>query len=144
MITFARLNALMTAMAHTSAASWSSSIVLGGVRPDLVGDTTAVGDPGALLGQLQGSTLGVGEHRGLAPRRDQVQARRGLPGVRRVLGVHVEAETTAIDLAGANPHQFLRRGRQGRVIDDRACRRDVLDGFEPDRVVEEVQASIHV
>ncbi len=138
------LNALMTAMAHTERGELVLVIVLGGVRPDLVGDTTGpVGNARALLGQLQGSTLGVGEHRGLAPRRDQVQARRGLPGVGRVLRVHVEAETTAIDLAGAHPHQFSRRGRQGRVIDDLACRHDVLYGFEPDRVVEEVQASIH-
>jgi hypothetical protein len=39
-------------------------VVLGGVRPGLVGDTTGrVGDAGALLRQLQGSALGVGEPR---------------------------------------------------------------------------------
>jgi len=43
-------------------------VVLGGVRPSLVGDTTgSVGNASALFGQLQGSALGVGEHRGLAP-----------------------------------------------------------------------------
>src|SRR6266540_3236850 len=48
-------------------------VVLGGVRPGLVGGTTGrVGDAGALLGQLQGGALGVGEHRGLTRRRGPV------------------------------------------------------------------------
>ena len=59
-------------------------VVLGGVRPGLVGDTTGgVGDAGALLGQLQRGALGVGEDRGLAPGRDQVEALLGLPRVQR-------------------------------------------------------------
>src|SRR6266540_3227443 len=86
-------------------------VVLGGVRPGLVGGTTGrVGDAGALLGQLQGGALGVGEHRGLPPGRDQVEAGGGLSGVRGVLGVHVGAEAAAIDLTGAERHQVLRRG----------------------------------
>src|SRR6266511_2269520 len=84
---------------------------VGGVRPGLVGGTTGrVGDAGALLGQLQGGALGVGEHRGLPPGRDQVEAGGGLSGVRGVLGVHVGAEAAAIDLTGAERHQVLRRG----------------------------------
>jgi hypothetical protein len=36
-------------------------VVLGRVRPGLVGDTTGgVGDAGALLGQFQGGPLGLG------------------------------------------------------------------------------------
>jgi predicted SnoaL-like aldol condensation-catalyzing enzyme len=93
-------------------------VVLGGVRPGLVGDATGrVGDAGALLGQFQGGALGVGEDLGLPPGRDQVEAHRGLPGVRGVLGVHVGAEAAAVDLAGAELHQLLRRGRQRRVRD---------------------------
>jgi hypothetical protein len=35
-------------------------VMLGGIRPDLVGDATGrVGDAGALLRQLQGSALGI-------------------------------------------------------------------------------------
>ena len=43
-----------------------------------------VGDGGALLGQFQGGSLGLGEDRGLPPGRDQVEAHRGFPGARGV------------------------------------------------------------
>jgi DNA-binding CsgD family transcriptional regulator len=43
-------------------------LVLGGIRPGLVRDPTGrVGDAGALLRQLQGGALDIGEHRGLPP-----------------------------------------------------------------------------
>src|SRR5213078_2989405 len=67
-------------------------VVLGGVGPGLVGDTTGGGgDAGALFGQLECGALGVGEHGGFSPGRDQVEARRGFSGVRGVFGVHVGA-----------------------------------------------------
>ena len=45
-------------------------IVLGRVRPGLVGDTAGgVGDAGALLGELERSPLGVGEDLRVPPRR---------------------------------------------------------------------------
>jgi hypothetical protein len=119
-------------------------VVLDGIRPHLVGHAACgVGDAGALLRQLKGSALRFGEHRGLSPGRDQVEARRGLPGVRGVLGVHVGAETAAIDLAGAQRYQLPRRGRQRRARDRPARRGDVLQDLACGRVVEEVQASVH-
>jgi hypothetical protein len=37
-------------------------VVLGGIRPGLVGDTAGgIGDAGALLGEFQGGPLGLGE-----------------------------------------------------------------------------------
>ncbi len=59
--------------------------MLGGVRPGLVGDAAGgVGDAGALLGELQGRPLGIGEDYRLPPYRDQVEPDRAFP---RVLGV---------------------------------------------------------
>jgi hypothetical protein len=63
--------------------------------------------------------------------------------VRGVLGVHVDAETAAIDLAGADLHQLLRRDRQRRVSEHLARRDDVPAEPSCDRVAEEIQASIH-
>jgi hypothetical protein len=49
-------------------------VVLGRVRPGIIGHTAGgVGDAGALLGELQRGTLGLGEDFRLPPRRDQVQ-----------------------------------------------------------------------
>ena len=73
------LKTLITAMAHTERGELVLVVVVGGIGADLVGHTSAVGDAGALLGQRQGGTLGVGEHGGLEPRRDQVQARSRSP-----------------------------------------------------------------
>ena len=55
-------------------------VVLGGVRPGLVGDAAGgVGDAGALLGQFQGGSFGLGEDRGLPSGRDQVEPHLGFP-----------------------------------------------------------------
>jgi RNA polymerase sigma-70 factor (ECF subfamily) len=119
-------------------------VVLGGVRPGLVRDPAGrVSDAGGLLRQLQGRALGVGEHRGLSPGRDQVEAHRGLPGVRGVFGVHVGAEAAAVDLTGAEPHQLPCRGRQRRVRHHLVRRDDVPQGLGCERAVEEVQAGFH-
>ena len=81
MMTFSRLKALMRAIRAHQGGELVLVVVLGGVRPGLVGDATGgIGDAGALLGQLQRGALGVGEDLGLAPGRDQVEAHRGLPG----------------------------------------------------------------
>jgi len=49
-------------------------VLLGGVRPGLVGDAAGgVGDAGALLGELQRGPLGLGEDCRLPPYRDQVE-----------------------------------------------------------------------
>jgi hypothetical protein len=55
-------------------------VVLGGVRPGLVGDAAGgVGDAGALLGEFQGRPLGIGEDCRLLPYRDQLESRRASP-----------------------------------------------------------------
>jgi hypothetical protein len=119
-------------------------VVLGGMGPGLVGDAAGgVGEAGALLRQLQSGSLGVGEHRGLTPGRDEVEARRGLAGVSGVLGVHVGAEAAAVDLAGPDLHQLLRRGRQRRVGDDLSGRDDVPRELAGERDSEQIQASSH-
>jgi hypothetical protein len=119
-------------------------VVLDGVRPGLVRDAAGrVGDAGALLRKLQRSALGIGEDCGLSPGRDQVEAHRGLPGAYGFLGVHVDAESAAVDLAGADLHQFLRRGGQRRACDRLARRVDVLEELGCGRAAEEVETSIH-
>ena len=53
--------------------------MLGRVGPGLVGDAAGrVGDAGALLGELQGGPLGLGEDRRLPPGGDQVDPDRAL------------------------------------------------------------------
>src|ERR1700722_2976224 len=89
-------------------------VVLDRVGPGLVGDTAGpVRDAGALLGELERGPLGVGEDVRVPPRRHQVEPHRGLPGVLGVLGVHVDADRAAVDLAGPGQHQVLGRERQG-------------------------------
>nr|BFE77755.1 hypothetical protein GCM10020093_003560 [Planobispora longispora] len=119
-------------------------VVLGGVRPGLVGDPAGrVRDPGALLGQLQRGALGLGEDRGLPPGRDQAEAHRRLTGGEGVLGVHVGAETAPVDLARAELHQLLRRGRQRRFRQRLVRGDEVLQELACGRAGEEVQAGIH-
>ena len=118
--------------------------MLGRVRPGLVGDASGgIGDASALLGQLEGGALGLGEDSRLAPCRDQVQPQRGFPGLLGVLGVHVDADGAAVDLAGPDLHQRLRCGRQRRVLQDPARRVDVLDELLRNGGVGVVQTSIH-
>src|SRR5215213_7746659 len=90
-------------------------IMLGGVGPNLVGDTArSVGETGALLCQLQGCALRLGEHLRLTPGSDEIEPRRGLSGQCGLFGVHVETPGAAIDLARTDLHQFLRRRGQRR------------------------------
>jgi len=101
--------------------------VLGGVRPSLVGDASGrVGDASALLSEFQGGALGFGEDRRLPPGRHQTEPNLAFPGVCDLLGVHVGAEATAVDLAGSKLDQLLRRGRQGRLGYNPSCEDDVL------------------
>ena len=55
-------------------------VVLGRIGPRFVGDPAGgVGDPGALLGELQRGPLGLGEDGRLPPRRHQVEPHRVSP-----------------------------------------------------------------
>jgi hypothetical protein len=77
-------------------------VVLGGVRPGLVGDAAGgVGDAGALLGELQGGLLGVGEDGRLPPYRDQVEPDRGFPAC--------AASLVCASVQGAQPLIWLAR-----------------------------------
>jgi hypothetical protein len=119
-------------------------VVLGRVRPGLIADAArGVSDAGALLGELQGGPLGLGEDRRLPPRRDQVQPHPALPGVLGVLGVHVGAGGAAVDLAGPDLNEFLRHRRQRRLGHDPARRVDVLAELRQDRAVAVVKTSVH-
>ena len=119
-------------------------VVLGRARPGVVGHAAGrVGDPGALLGEFQGGPLGLGEHRGLPPGRDQVEPELAFPGGQRVLGVHVGAHAAAVDLAGPQLHQFLRGRWQGRVGQDRARRVEVLGELRRDGVIEVAEPGFH-
>src|SRR6185437_5745893 len=118
-------------------------VVLDGVVPGVVTDAVAVGDAGALLGQLERGPLGLGEDLGLAPGGDQVEPLLGLPGVQGVLGVHVEAAGAAVDLAGPNLDQLLGGGGQGRGRHRPAGGVDVLGELGRHRVAVEVQAGFH-
>src|SRR6266581_8344555 len=72
-------------------------VMLGGVRPGLVGDAAGgVGDAGALLGELQGRPFGIGEDCRLPPYRDQVEPDRAFPRVSGVLGMRVGAGGAAV------------------------------------------------
>jgi hypothetical protein len=56
--------------------------VLGGLRPSLIGHAASgVGDPSALLRELEGGTLGFGEAGCLPPGCDQVDASLAVAGV---------------------------------------------------------------
>src|SRR5262245_26450519 len=119
-------------------------VVLGRVRPGLVGDTAGgVGDAGALLGELQGGPLGFGEDLRVPPGRHQVEPHPAFPRVLGVLGVHVGADRAAVDLTGPDLHQLLCRGRQRRAGDDRAGGCDVLGELRRDRVAVGVQTGVH-
>ncbi len=119
-------------------------VVLGGIGPRVVGDAAArVGEAGALLGQLQRGPFGLGEDRGLAPGRDQVEPHRGLPGARGFLGVHVDAVGAAVDLAGADLHEFLGRGGQRRAREHLARRVEVLEELGSGVAAEEAETSFH-
>src|SRR5690606_8074111 len=118
-------------------------VVPGGVRPDRVGDPAGpVGEAGALLGQLQGRALSLGEDRGLPPDGHQVQPLVALPGRDGVLGVHVRAEAAAVDLAGPDLHQLLGGHRQPRIGQGPARRVDVLQYLGREGVAEEVDTGI--
>src|SRR5712692_1072048 len=119
-------------------------VVLGGVRPGLIGDAGGgIGDAGALLGELQGGPFGLSEDRCLPPCRDQVEPQLAFPGVCGVLGVHVGAVGAAVDLTGPDLHQLLRRGRQGRTRHDRTRGVDVLRELGRNAVAVVVEPGIH-
>ena len=143
-MTFSRLYVLIRAISATSAPSSSSSKCCARLRPGLVGDPAGcVGDPGALLGELQGGALGFGEDRRLPPRRHQVEPELALPGVCRVLRVHVGAHGAAVDLAGPELDELLGRHRQGRLAENPACGIDVVGELRDDCVLEEIEAGVH-
>src|SRR5579871_2972890 len=77
-------------------------IVPGRLVPDLVGDRVRpVAKSGYGLGERQRGALGIGEVGGVAPRRHGEEPFIGLAGILEVAGVHVDAYTAAVDLAGA-------------------------------------------
>ena len=78
-----------------------------------VANTSAIGNSGSLFGEFEGGPLGFGEHRRLSPSGDQVDSHRAFPGMLGVLGVHVQADAAAIDLAGSDLDQLL--GAVGKV-----------------------------
>jgi hypothetical protein len=90
-------------------------VVLGRVGPGFVGDAAAIGQPGALLGELESSPLGLGEDRRLSPGGDQVESHRAFPAMLGVLGVHIQAAGAAVDLTGSDLDQLLSRSWQGRA-----------------------------
>ena len=107
-------------------------VVLAHLRPGVVGyAVVGVGEPGALLGERQRGLLGLGEHGGLAPRGDQVEPYRGFTGRRGLLGVHVDAPTAAVDLAGAQRHQFLGGLWQRRLVDHQVALANRLANLAP-------------
>jgi hypothetical protein len=63
--------------------------------------------------------------------------------VQGVLGVHVGAEAAAVDLAGPEPHQFLRRGRQGGIMQNGCRRVDVLDELHRQGAAEVIETGVH-
>src|SRR5882757_1872427 len=118
--------------------------MLGRVRPDLVSDTTgSIGEPGALLGELQGGPFGLGEYGRFAPGRDQVEPYRALPRLRRVLEVGVQTGPAAVDLAGPDLHQRPRRRRQRRLTHGSTGRDEVLQKLRGSRIAVVVDAGVH-
>src|SRR5208282_2082486 len=65
------------------------------------------------------------------------------PRVQGVLDVHVGAEAAAVDLAGPELHQLLRRGRQGRIMHNGPRRVDVLDELQRQGAAEVIETGFH-
>ena len=69
----------------------------GRVLPNLVADPARrIGDPCALLGDLQRHPFGLGKDGRLPPHRDQVEPLLGFPGRGRVLCVYIGTKRAAI------------------------------------------------
>jgi len=111
--------------------------VRGGCGPDVVGNGVgAVGDPGDRLGQGQCGALGVVEPGRVAPGCDGEQPLVGLALLAQVAGVHVDAHTAPVDLAGPQVYQFQRPVRDAVVLGGAAERDQGLHrrGQHHDRV----------
>jgi hypothetical protein len=66
----------------------------------------------ARRGRVGRGALVIGEDGGFPPRRDQVQPHGALAGSGGFLGMHVDADGAAVDLAHRQRHQLPRRDRQ--------------------------------
>ncbi len=87
--------------------------MLGGLVPDRIRHRVlAIGKARDGFGQRQRGALGVGEIGRVAPGRDGEQALVGLAQLAGDLRMHVDTDAAAIDLAGAQVHQFQELFRQ--------------------------------
>ncbi len=81
--------------------------------PDRIGHRIgAVIEPGDRLGECQRRALGVGEKRRMPPSGDGENAVVGLARLFQLQRMHVNARATAVNLAGAEMHEFARDERQ--------------------------------
>lgn len=117
-------------------------VVLAHLAPGLVGHTV-VAEPGAFLGECQRGPLGLGEHGAVPPGGDQVEPERGFTGGRRLLGVGVDAETAAVDLADPQLNQFPQSLRQRRPFQGQRGAVEPLGDLRGRRAVEQVETRFH-
>src|SRR5262245_19830260 len=89
----------------------------GGLGPDLVWYRVCpVAEPGGGLGERQRGAFGIGELGRLSPSRHCENALICFTCLLEVTGVHVDADTAAIDLARAQADKFERLQRRAALF----------------------------
>src|SRR5215472_10940817 len=117
--------------------------MLGRIGPGVIAYPAAVGETGALLGDLQRSFLCLGEDRRIPPCSDQAEPHEAFPGVLGVFGVHVGAPGAAVYLARTDLDELLRRRWQSRAGYDCPDGVEGLNELCRDRVAVEVEPGFH-
>src|SRR6185295_5819243 len=94
-----------------------------GLVPNLIRDwIVAIAEPRHGLGERERGAFGVGEVRRVPPGRDCKEPVVGFTGLLEHARVHVDAQTAAIDLAGAQLHQPERARRHAALLRGRVQR----------------------
>src|SRR3989442_10543880 len=108
-------------------------VVAGGLVPDVIGNRIrSIAEPRHGLGERQGGAFGIGEIRGIAPGGHGEEAFVRLTCAPGDLRVHVEADTTTVDLAGTQVDEIERLFRHTALLDRLHKRHHRLHGFRHD------------